>query len=207
MGSLNILGIEGKKGAGKDAAFHMIKKMSPVDVKRFAFADRLKSELLTHFNVNKFILHGTTDQKDTMLCEEKWEDPEWAWCRNGRSGRMTYRELMQSYGALMGCEYWINGLMGDVQAYADQYPDDIMIVTDVRFPKEVGALLDVNATLVKVDGVSTELFIDDESETQELYYDYIVPGRGKAPISKTKSLLADIMWSSFGVACDRSVEC
>ena len=201
MGSLNILGIEGPKGAGKDTAFKLINGMCPFNVRRFAFADELKNELIKELKLSPEILRGTTEEKDNTYTKYEWSDPRFSWHRKGREGFITYREMMQLWGFKAGTPYWINKLFTKINAYANEYPEDIAIITDVRFPEEVGAIIEAGGSLVLIDGVKTKKHNDDYSEAGGLYYDYKVPGRGKAPLSKTKAELADIMWSAFGINC------
>lgn len=201
MGSINILGIEGPKGAGKDTVFNMIKDMSPLPVKRFAFADNLKKELARDMKLDIKILHGTQEQKDQTLTQYNWEEPRFGWCRNGRKGPITYREMMTLWGRMKGTYYWLNSLFSEIYYHNTEHPEDIIIITDVRFDEEAKAIQAAGGSLLLVDGVVTGEHNDDPSEKGGLDYDFIVPGKGKAPKNQTRAELIDIMWAAFGINC------
>ena len=195
-----LLGIEGPKGSGKDTVCKLIHESCPVDNKRFAFADVLKQELHDEMGLDLGILHGTQEDKDTTYTKYEWEHPRFDQFRTeGKSGRITYREMMTIWGAMKGCEYWINKILPDLYDFWDRYDDGLAIITDVRFPGEAEMVKDLGGSLLFIDGVKTGKFNDHVSEAGGLQYDYTIKGKGKASIGQTKSSLIDVMWSAFGI--------
>ena len=199
---MQLLGISGYKGSGKDTAFTMIKADCPFRVKRFAFADLLKEELRDEMGLDMDILHGTTEQKDTTYTDFDWEHPRFDWIREeGKSGKITYREMLTIWGSMKGCTYWVDKLLDQLYAYHDEHPEDLLIVTDVRFPLEAETIVHNGGYILRIDGKQQGDFLDHASENADFHFDYVVPGRGKASKSKTKHELHNVMWSAFGINC------
>lgn len=205
MAKWRIIGIEGPKGGGKDTVCNMVCDMCPLPVKRFAFADKLKQELAEEMNLDPKILNqGTTEQKDTMLTGYYWEHPRFDQFRTrDKQGEITYREMMTIWGEMRGTNYWVSYLLGEMYDWLEDDPDNIAVVTDVRFPEEVQAIKYAGGDLIKIDAKLTDTLNDHPSEANysDLEFDYMLPGRGKASLSETKSKLKDILWSSLGVNC------
>jgi len=201
-----ILGISGPKGGGKDTVFKMIETLCPLSVKRFAFADKLKNELVSELKLDDDILHkGTTLEKDTTLTGYTWDSPQYAQFnpKGAKTGFITYREMMCIWGEMKGTSYWVSKLLGDIYDYLEEDSDHIAIVTDVRYPEEVTALRYSGADLIKIEATSegTIDYKHSSENTDILEYDYLLKGRGKASLSETKAALRDIMWSALGVNC------
>ena len=205
MSSLNLLGIEGYKGSGKDTACKWLQEMSPIPIKRLAFGDILKQEVHELFSIPMELLHADEETKNSTLTTVTYLDlglPQ-----TTRRSRLTVREVLQFWGTdirrSQDPDYWVNQLRPVIQDYYHNNPDDVIVITDVRFANEVKMILELNGLLVRMTGKALN---EDthESENQELYFDYEVPGKGNASKSRTKSMLCDVMWSAFGICCDRS---
>lgn len=200
-----IIGLEGPKGGGKDTVCQMIIDLCPLPVKRFAFADKLKHELVEEMGlVEDILVNGTTDQKDTTYTKYEWDHPRFDQFRtNGQTGAITYREMMTIWGEIRGTNYWVSHLIDQVYDWLEKDPDNIAVISDVRFPEEVKAVQYAGGDLVKIDAKLTDTLNDHPSESNysSLEFDYLLPGRGKASLGETKGKLMDIMWSSLGVNC------
>jgi hypothetical protein len=123
MAKWRILGIEGPKGGGKDTICQMVIDMCPLPVKRFAFADQLKEELIKEMHLDGDILHkGTTEQKDTTNTEYDWSHPRFDQFRTkGQTGAITYREMMTIWGEMRGTNYWVSHLLGQMYGFLKKF--------------------------------------------------------------------------------------
>lgn len=195
-----IIGISGNKGSGKDTIARWAIKNSPVNMKRFAFADALKDDL-EEMGLNRSILDGTQKQKESTLSKFAWGHPMFTKYANCRTGRMTYREVMQVYGTevmrgLHGQDYWIRRLTAEIQEYLDEDSYNIAVITDVRFASENDYVRNMGGTTVRILGGTS----DDHSSEQGVYeVDYTIKGAGMVSAKETKVLFNKVLWSTVGV--------
>lgn len=203
--SWRILGLQGPKGSGKDYAFKVLADISPVPVKRFAFADELKIEMSESFGLDMKLLHGSQEDKDTSFTKIQWSSPMVSEHANGRNGFLTYRELLQIYGTDIarmgrGADIWLDKIKPKVYDWLDQDEDHIAIITDCRYDNECKWISDSGGTNVLIDG-NREAVVDHISEKCDLPHDLIIPSKGLVSHKETNKHLKDLMWSSFGVNC------
>jgi len=131
-----IVGITGKKRAGKDTLAGLIAAELSVPVTTMALADPLK-EALEILNptipLNGMSLRGHTDLQ-TVISQVGWEQ--------AKDKYPEVRRLMQSYGSdvirhLFDQDFWVNELLENVKDYKLIHGDNVVvIVPDVRFPNE-----------------------------------------------------------------------
>jgi dephospho-CoA kinase len=126
-----IIGISGKIGSGKDTLAQMIMEQDPTFTAH-KFADKLKqiAILLTGF-------HDQWSREGKNIFLEPWS--------------MTVGELQQR----LGTEAIRNGLHPRawiLALFADYCPKLNWIITDVRFPNEVLAILGYGGILVRLNG-------------------------------------------------------
>lgn len=203
MGSWRILGLQGDKGSGKDYAYKVLADISPVPVKRFAFADELKLELSETFGLDMQLLHGSQEEKDTAYTKVEWSSPMVSKHAEGRTGRLTYRELLQIYGTDIarlgrGEDVWLDKLKPKVYDWLEADSDNIAVITDVRFPNEAKWVQDSGGTNVLID--SKKVVEDTHSSEQgNLMHDITIPSRGLVSHKETIKHLHDLMWTAFGV--------
>lgn len=205
MASWRIIGLQGPKGSGKDYAFRVIEEASPVRVKRFAMADELKLELSEHFGLDLRLLHGDQEEKDTSLTRILWSNPMVEPHAKGRTGLLTYRELLQIYGTEVarmgrGQDVWLDMLKPKVYEWLEADEEHVAIITDIRYANEAQWVKDSGGTNVLIDG--NRLNTDTHaSETTDLEHDVVVPSRGLVSHTETNKHLKDLMWSALGVNC------
>jgi hypothetical protein len=203
MGSWRILGLQGDKGSGKDYAYKVLADISPVPVKRFAFADELKIELSETFGLDMQLLHGSQEEKDTAYTKVEWSSPMVSKHAEGRTGRLTYRELLQIYGTDIarlgrGEDVWLDKLKPKVYDWLEADSDNIAVITDVRFPNEAKWVQDSGGTNILID--SKKVIEDTHSSEQgSLMHDITIPSRGLVSHKETIKHLHDLMWTAFGV--------
>jgi hypothetical protein len=116
-------------------------------VKHYAFATALKEVLMSVFNIDKDILYGTDEQKNTPT-KYKWEDMPTK--VKGKSGFMTAREFMQYFGTDI-CRkiysgVWIDRAIRDIEAEQSK----LAIISDVRFEDEVLAIQNAGGKVIRL---------------------------------------------------------
>jgi len=203
--SWRILGLQGPKGSGKDYAYKVLADISPVPVKRFAFADELKKELAHDFGLDLSLLHGTQEDKDTSFTKMLWSSPMVEDYAEGRTGLLTYRELLQIYGTEIarlgqGVDVWLSKVKPRVYDWLEQDEDNIAIITDCRYDNECTWISSAGGTNVLIDGNRTNTD-EHASEKCDLPHDLVIPSKGLASHAETDKHLKDLMWTAFGVNC------
>ena len=137
MGAL-IIGITGTKGAGKDTLASAIIRMGRkrgVDVRRAAFADKLKEVCADLFGLTQLQLHGDMASKEAI-------DARWG---------MSAREILQKMGTEVGRsvhpDVWIRYVMRQIE----RSPDAIWAISDVRFENEAATIREAGGIIVRVE--------------------------------------------------------
>ena len=204
MASWRILGLQGPKGSGKDYAYKVLADISPVPVKRFAFADELKIELSENFGLDMQLLHGSQEEKDTSFTKVNWESPMVKEHAAGRTGPLTYRELLQIYGTEVarlgrGADVWLDKLKPKVYDWLEANDEHIAIITDVRYPNEAEWVRTSGGTNVLIDSRHSDGLDDHTSERGQLTHDLSIPSKGLVSHQETNKHLHDLMWTAFGV--------
>lgn len=106
-------------------------------VKHYAFATTLKEIAIELFNIDRELMYGSEEQKNTLI-QYKWENMP-VKVKN-KTGQMTARDFIQYFGTDI-CrkilpDIWINKTIKDVQTEESK----LAIVTDARFINEVEAV-------------------------------------------------------------------
>lgn len=132
-------------------------------VAMFAFADEIKRFCIKNLGLARQQCYGTDSQKDTMthlawegLSGEVRRKHAIACYQSGAvywrlpTGPMTAREVMQVFGTdimRVWCpDVWINGCLHAVR----EYPGDMALVTDIRFPNEVAAVKEAGGKVIRL---------------------------------------------------------
>lgn len=204
MASWRILGLQGPKGSGKDYAYKVLADISPVPVKRFAFADELKIELSENFGLDMQLLHGSQEEKDTSFTKVNWESPMVSQHAAGRTGPLTYRELLQIYGTEVarlgrGADVWLDKLKPKVYDWLEANDEHIAIITDVRYPNEAEWVRASGGTNVLIDSNHGDGADNHTSERGQLVHELVIPSKGLVSHQETNRHLHDLMWTAFGV--------
>ncbi len=146
-----IIGLSGKAGSGKDTFAGFLRDYNPNIVRR-AFADALKIHLgdLTGWTFAQL------------------QDQQFKQTLSLRYGT-TPRAAMQSFGVwareTLGSDFWVNKVLNA------RTPDEITVVTDVRFRNEANAIRAAGGYLVRIDRASCPVG-DHISETDLDNYDF-----------------------------------
>lgn len=150
-----LIGLTGRMGSGKDTAYEIMSGLSN-RVKRDAFADRLKRSAAYALGYegpdpvgfcNELKEHGVIDIQG--LTFHPAEVP------------ISGREYLQWYGTeahrdVFGQDFWIRAVLPDVADHIwfgrkDLNPDDILVITDVRFQNEVEAIWQANGEVWEIN--------------------------------------------------------
>ena len=210
---MNLIGISGKIGSGKDTVFEIIQKLCLTNNgpswENKKFADKLKqiASILTGISVDNF---EDQEFKKVIL------GPEWGKETKSNSlnttepfvEMMSVRELLQKLGTevmrnSLHQNVWVNALFADYKCVpADRAPNgwdcDNWIITDMRFPNEYKAIKDKGGITIRVNrpghGKSmTDLASAHPSETalDGFEFDYTINNDGD--LEKLISLVRDIL--------------
>lgn len=148
-----VIGLTGKKQAGKNAVAKMLAVYSPLPVVEVSFAAKLKQSAAA-------ILGCTVEDL------ERWKNDPEAWVEVTVGGEQrcvqTMREYLQRTGTeghreVFGQDFWLDAALpavthGDGNIDTGWYDDALYVVTDVRFPNEAQRVKDVGGIVVRVIG-------------------------------------------------------
>ncbi len=159
-----LIGLTGRAQAGKDTAYKVMADRYLVvrNVQRRAFADLLYRSAAAALGVAVEDLHDwKTDPTVTIEVRNLDSEP---------LVRRTTRNLLQRYGTeahrdIFGADFWVDAL--DLT----HGPDDLVVVTDVRFPNEAQAITKAGGHVVRVEGPYTG---DDDHASEQPIPDNLV---------------------------------
>lgn len=183
-----LIGLMGRKGAGKDTAAGVLLEQ---DFRRVAFADPLKEALL---EVDPLIPASNLREAPPLRLSVIVR------CYGWDAAKRIYpevRRLLQTYGVairdVVDSEAWVRIAE---QKIADAHADGVsVVVTDVRFPNEAHLIRRLTGSLVRVDRPT--MAADDEhvSETALDAYspDFTVRNDGT---------VSDLRYAMLGVAAE-----
>lgn len=130
-----ILGICGRRGAGKDT---FASALAPLGYRRVAFADPLKDVARRLFRLSHAQVHGTVEQKETP--DPRWTTPEHP---EGLTPRFILQRLGTEVGRTIHPDIWVYALLHHIDECTAGLDGGIVLrfaLTDVRFPNEVAAI-------------------------------------------------------------------
>lgn len=155
-----LIGISGKKRAGKDTAAKFL--VQDHGFKSFAFADPLKEAAKIVFGWNDEHVYG--DMKEVK--DQYWGfSPRWALQHMGT-------EAMRKN---VGDDVWIKATMRKAMPMIEK--GENVVITDIRFPNEAQAIRDAGGQIWKVErpGVKED---DHASEIQTCDCDHVIVNDG-----------------------------
>lgn len=182
-----LIGLMGRKGAGKDTAAEVLLEQ---DFRRVAFADPLKEALLEVDPLIPANLRGAPPLRlsDLVRCYG-WD--------TSKNAYPEVRRLLQTYGVairdVVDSEAWVRIAE---QKIADAHADGVsVVVTDVRFPNEAHLIRRLTGDLVRIDRPTVAADDEHVSETALDAYspDYTVRNDGT---------VSDLRYAMLGVAAE-----
>lgn len=163
---MTLIGISGKKRAGKDLFASILKETSGLTVERLAFADALKEEVAAACGVP---LDFIEKHKDQFRLGLQW------WGTEFRRG-------------LISDTYWL-------ERFDDRYqvlrgfnpPPAIVVVPDVRFPNELAKIHQLGGIVVRVErGAPGADAHASETALDHANFDYLIRNDGTLEEFKEK---------------------
>lgn len=171
-----LIGVSGKKRAGKDTFYSFLSSASPKPVVRTALADALKQEIY------EFVLKPNGLGRELLDSDEHKE---------------KFRTILQWWGTefrrrMFRDDYWLVKLGETVDRYADQ--DVVLVVTDIRFPNEFDYIKSRGGLMVRVerpgiargDGLN-EVHPSETALDEETRWDSVIENNGD--LSQFESLV------------------
>lgn len=142
---MKIIGICGFIGSGKDTAAGILKEIYGDRVKHFSFAGALKDAVAAVFGWDRQMIEGATAES------RKWRecvDPWWSE-RLGIPG-LTPRYVLQTWGTdLLRNHFHQDIWLASVERKISECgADDIVVITDCRFPNEIRVIQELGGELV-----------------------------------------------------------
>lgn len=134
-----ILGISGKKQSGKDSvASFLVRNCKELFghnlAVRIGFADSLKTLVMQHFGATAGQVYGSEEAKQEIL-----------------SCGLTVRQTLQKVGTVLAeidTTVWVRAAMACIKFYVER--DHVVVVPDVRFPKEVHAIHALGGKIIRL---------------------------------------------------------
>jgi len=205
-----IIGINGRIGAGKDTVGTIIQELlltnknQSFEIKKFAGKLKQIASILTGIPVEKF---EDQEFKKTLL------KLEWGTVQNiplnsippfadmQFNVMMSVREFLQKLGTEamregLHANVWVNALFADYRLWSDGskdwYPN--WIITDMRFPNEMKAIIEKNGITIRVTrpGTATETHPSEIAlDNAEFDYEIINDGTMEELVKKVREILVN----------------
>lgn len=156
-------------------------------IKHYSFASPLKEILIEFFDLQREIVYGTDEQKNTET-HYLWEDmPAKV---KGKSGKMTHRELMQYFGTdimrKMKSSVWIDFAM---KVVTDEQ-SEVAVFSDVRYPDEAAAIKEKGGIIVKLlRNHESEDSHSSEKEVEQITADLEIDNTNLSPIETYEKVI------------------
>lgn len=142
---MKIIGISGRKQSGKSTSGEYLAQFFSTiypekSVKLYAFADRLKQDICINIlGLSYDQCYGTDDQKNTET------DIFW------QGKRLTAREVMETVGTDIFRNLKVDVWTSSTLSLIVKDNPELAIVTDVRFPDEVGSIKQNNGVVLRLN--------------------------------------------------------
>lgn len=155
-----LIALCGEKGAGKDTVAGVVFP----DYLRFAFADRLKEEILGCW--------GDLLLPDGRCLVEAVNESGWEELKRNPVTRFCIRKALQDFGTLRRNEnenYWVDALLRKLPLGTP------VIVTDARLPNEILAVRERSGLLIRVSRSVDEILDGTEKHVTEQAWKTFTP--------------------------------
>jgi len=170
----------GKKRSGKNTVANAIRdyvighKML-WQVVEASFAKPLRQIIGILYDIPDEILFD--DSMKDMLLDITWEEIN---INNGKSGRMTYRELLQALGTDLFRKQWSHNIWALIP-FRKQYPDNtLVLITDARFENELRMSRKhqgINIHIVRPGYKQEDTHASENQDIPEELFDFTIIGK------------------------------
>ena len=189
---VNLIGINGKIGSGKDTVGKIIQHLTSNWFDE-EFVDTHMLDIRSSWEIKKFA--GKLKQIASLLSGipvKRFEDQEFKQKQMSEGWGMTYREFLQKLGTEamrngLHTNVWVNALFANYNAIGYKYKDcdykviqgkweyPNWIITDLRFPNEIEAIVERKGITIRVNRPGISL-LDHPSETSldNAEFDYTI---------------------------------
>ncbi len=158
-----IIGITGKKSSGKSLTADYLQ--SEFGFEQFAFADKLKSGIISIFDVPNESLYGSEVEKNKL--DEFW----------GVSGRQLaqiigselFRDILPTLLPQLN-NIWIRCIEKKIL----NSKSDLIVISDVRFSDEAEFIKSMGGVIISIERNNLNIIDKHQSETQIINADYTV---------------------------------
>jgi hypothetical protein len=205
----NLIGINGKIGSGKDTVGKIIQHLTS-NWSDEEFVDTHMLDIRSSWEIKKFA--GKLKQIASLLSGipvKRFEDQEFKQKQMSEGWEMTYREFLQKLGTEamrngLHTNVWVNALFANYNAIGYKYKDcdykvtqgkweyPNWIITDMRFPNEMEAIIKREGITIRVNRPGINL-LDHPSETSldTAEFNYTIDNSGTIEelIKKVKDIL------------------
>lgn len=215
-----LIALTGKKQVGKDTSFRFIQEIVRegirqynINVKRWAFADKLKDAAAELFGVDRAKFDGTDLEKDSYT-HIRWGKVSNALLFDFTGGAnidfnanpfMTHRELLQIFGT-NACRGIMPNLWPEYLRRAlEESKIAINVVTDARFPNEVEMLREMGGYIVKLyRNTGSNLATTHPSEIaldhlEDNWFDFVIKDHGNRTMGDLKESWRTILKTILNV--------
>jgi hypothetical protein len=189
---VNLIGINGKIGSGKDTVGKIIQHLTSNWFDE-EFVDTHMLDIRSSWEIKKFA--GKLKQIASLLSGipvKRFEDQEFKQKQMAEGWDMTYRTFLQKLGTEamrngLHTNVWVNALFANYNAIGYKYKDcdykviqgkweyPNWIITDLRFPNEIEAIVERKGITIRVNRPGISL-LDHPSETSldNAEFDYTI---------------------------------
>jgi len=156
---MHIIGFGCTAQVGKDTAAEYLEEKFPGQVKRVAFADKVKEAAMLVFGLSHEQCYGSQEIKETI-------DPRYG---------LTPREILQGIGQKMREIYdliWVDTLFNTTIPEVEKQGYDCAVISDVRYPNEGNKIHEEGGTVVKVQRVGSGVTVGHTHSSETAMQDY-----------------------------------
>ena len=159
--NLNLIGISGKKGRGKDTVARVVQKLKP-EYQIRKFSGKLKEIVAILTGIDVSLLESEVVKQQRV--------PEFG-------GRFTLRQLLQFIGtdllrAQLHNDVWVESLL---MGYSSNQK---WLISDVRFPNEADAIKDLGGMVIRVNRNGAIDPHPSETALDTYDFDYVLDNNG-----------------------------
>ena len=178
---MNIIGISGKKGSGKDTFAKLLQKQLELATCKTVKIDSFAANL-------KYCCALISGQPNYLFNNQNMKDKKAGFLN------LTNRELMQKFGDLtrsLDKDIWIKSLFSK---YIDN-PPEYLIISDVRFKNEADYIKDIGGILIRIesDRVISDYHISEIELDNYFKFDLKITNNKSVSLNELKIKSKDIV--------------